>query len=189
MPFHRCPKCQRLTKANRLTFPISRKVSGRHVPQSIWEHRESEQTCVEGDKPAWISHKLATTTADASVLTAVYSVGLLDVLHEYRCRSLSRMSCHRAPVFQGLLPKWDGRGDKRNPSPFRALEKGISCAPIVGASGQLGILFPGSRPRATVRHPVGVLSIAHSGLEQKRSRITGSSKSKCTWYLHSSTKN
>ncbi len=42
---------------------------------------------------ACIAHKLATTTADASVLTAFCFVGLLDVLHEYDCGGLGRKSC------------------------------------------------------------------------------------------------
>jgi len=40
-----------------------------------------------------ISHKLAAATPDASVLTAFYSVGLLDVLPQYVCGCLPLMPC------------------------------------------------------------------------------------------------
>jgi len=42
---------------------------------------------------ARISHKLATTTPDSSVLTALYSVGLLDVLPKYAWGGLPRKPC------------------------------------------------------------------------------------------------
>jgi hypothetical protein len=37
-----------------------------------------------------ISHQLSTATTYPSVLTALRSVGLLDVLHEYACAGLGR---------------------------------------------------------------------------------------------------
>ena len=40
-----------------------------------------------------ISHKLATAAADASALTALCSVGLLEALHEYHCGDLGRTPC------------------------------------------------------------------------------------------------
>jgi len=46
-----------------------------------------------GDKSARTSHKLATTTSDASVLTSFYLVGLLDVLPKYACGGLLRKPC------------------------------------------------------------------------------------------------
>jgi hypothetical protein len=42
---------------------------------------------------ARISHKLATATANASVLTAFRSVGLLNILHEYACGGFGRRPC------------------------------------------------------------------------------------------------
>ena len=35
-------------------------------------------------------HKLSTASAESSILTALRSVGLLDVLHEYACGGLGR---------------------------------------------------------------------------------------------------
>ena len=39
---------------------------------------------------ARIMHKLSAASAKSSVLTALRSIGLLDVLHEYACGGLGR---------------------------------------------------------------------------------------------------
>ena len=49
-----------------------------------------------------ISHRWSTASPQTSVLAALRSVGLLDVLHEYDCGGLGRKPCQDGPCGASL---------------------------------------------------------------------------------------